>query len=210
MALEKVLRSGKTTVPGEPAEKKPKVARASTRSIRSSTEVFLIGHPSASISGSKLPTNKQALQYFLYLKRDSHTEDNHVIAYETIDVIISFWQMARIKTMTRKNAMLHLMKIHESHRKLPRNKASSTDPDGKRHAFSTELDKLLDIGAPDAIDKIRSNRLLTKEKKEEDICFYMDQRNERLAHMSGHDKIFEQNEASHMVPHTSDCTICSV
>ena len=27
------------------------------------------------------------------------------------------------------------MKIHESHRELARNKASSTDPDGRRHDF---------------------------------------------------------------------------
>ena len=188
MASEKTLRSGKTTVCGEPAEKKSKVAGTATRS---STEVFLVGHPSASISGSKLPTNRQALQYFLYLKRDSPTQDNHVIAYDTIDAIIPFWQMARIKTMTRQNAMLHFMKIHESHRKLARNKDRPTDPQDKRKAFILVLDQLLDIGAPDAIEEINKNRLLSREKKEEDIRFYQDQQNKRLAHMSGHDKVFE-------------------
>lgn len=42
------------------------------------------------------------------------------------------------------------------------------------------------------MEEIRSNRLLTKETKEEDVNFYLDQQTTRLAHMSGHDKVFEK------------------
>lgn len=100
--------------------------------------------------------------------------------------------MARIKTMTRKNAMLHFMKFHDRHRNLARNKQRQSDPSEKRAEFACELDKLFDIGAPDAIAEIQHNRLLSKVKKEEDIRFYLDQRNERQGHMSGHDKVFER------------------
>ena len=84
------------------------------------------------------------------------------------------------------------MKLHYHHRNLSRSKGRSSDPGGKRASFVLELDQLFDIGAPDAIEEIQNNRLLSKEKKEEDIKFYIDQQNERRGHMSGHDKIFEK------------------
>lgn len=43
-----------------------------------------------------------------------------------------------------------------------------------------------------AVEDIRTNRLLTKEAKEEDVSFYLDQQTTQLAHMSGHDKVFEK------------------
>jgi len=159
------------------------------------TETFLIGCPSESISGSKLPTNRQAFQYFLHLKNSpeysGQAHDNQFFAYETIDAGMPFWHMARIKTMTRQNAMLHFMSLKDKHRKLAKNKGREGDPGGRRKEFELELDKLFDIGSPDAILEIKKNRLLSKEKIEEDIRFYRDQQTERLGCMSGHDKVFE-------------------
>ncbi|KAK8394260.1 hypothetical protein O3P69_006451 [Scylla paramamosain] len=54
-----------------------------------------------------------------------------------------------------------------------------------------EMDNLFDIGAPDAVQDIESNRLLSMEKKDDNIRFYQDQRTERKGRMSGHDKTFE-------------------
>ena len=51
-----------------------------------------------------------------------------------------------------------------------------------------------DIRSKDAVEEIRTNRLLTKETKEEDVTFYLNQQTARLAHMSGHDKVFEKKE----------------
>ena len=45
------------------------------------------------------------------------------------------------------------------------------------------------------MEEIRTNRLLKKEAKEEDVSFYLDQQTTRLAHMSDHDKIFEEKAA---------------
>lgn len=192
MASGSLLRCGKVVPHGsescEPAHKLAKVAKPKTRS---SSEVFLVGQPSASISGSKLPTNRQVFQYFLYLKQDTPRENNESLAYDMVDAVLPFWNMARIKTVTRQNAMLNFMKMHEKHRKLCRNRGRESDPEGKRASFCKELNRLFDIAAPDAIDEIRKNRLLTNEKKEEDVNFYTDQKGDRRAHMSGHDKIFE-------------------
>ncbi|KAG0717168.1 hypothetical protein GWK47_055016 [Chionoecetes opilio] len=83
------------------------------------------------------------------------------------------------------------MTLHKKHRDLARNKGRTGDPGGKRSAFVLELDSLFDIGASDAIQEIERNRLLSREKKDKDIRLYQDQKTERKAHMSGHDKIFE-------------------
>ncbi|XP_076033868.1 uncharacterized protein LOC143020881 [Oratosquilla oratoria] len=99
--------------------------------------------------------------------------------------------MAGIKTMTRQNCMKLFVRIHDKHRTLVKSKERASDPGGKRSAFVLELDSLLDKGAPDAVQNVETNRLLSREKKVEDIRFYQDQRTERNGRMLGHDKIFE-------------------
>ena len=41
------------------------------------------------------------------------------------------------------------------------------------------------------MEEIKTNRLLTREAKGKAIDFFLDQRTTHLAHMSGHDKVFE-------------------
>ena len=113
------------------------------------------------------------------------------LANETVEAIIPFWQMARIKTMTKYNAAQHFMTLHKKHRDLARNKGRTGDPGGKRSAFVLELDSLFDTGASYAIHDIESNRVLSREKRDENMRLYQDQKTDRKAHMSGHDKIFE-------------------
>ncbi|KAG0706298.1 hypothetical protein GWK47_024335 [Chionoecetes opilio] len=192
MAVSKELRGRKVDI----SEPPPAVQRQASRrpATRSATETFLIGYPSSSISGSQLPTNRQAFQYFLHLQslpENTGNPKHQDLANETAEAIIPFWQMARIKTMTKYNAAQHFMTLHKKHRDLARNKGRTGDPGGKRSAFVLELDSLFDIGASDAIQEIERNRLLSREKKDKDIRLYQDQKTERKAHMSGHDKIFE-------------------
>ena len=194
MASGRQLRSGKvvsdTSERDEPTEKRRKVATPATRS---SSDVYLIGQPSSSISGCQLPTNRQVFQYFLHLRNENPNSDNRSLAHDTVDVVLPFWSMARIKTLTRPNAVNHFMILHEKYRKIVKNKGRDNKPEEeKRTDFLKDLDKLFDIGSKDAVEEIRTNRLLTKEAKEEDVNFYLDQQTTRLAHMSGHDKVFEK------------------
>ncbi|KAK8384714.1 hypothetical protein O3P69_014350 [Scylla paramamosain] len=99
--------------------------------------------------------------------------------------------MARIKTMTRQSCMKLFVKLHDKHRALMKSKGRASDTGRKRSAFVLELDSLFNKGAPDAVQNIESNRLLSMEKKDEDIRLYQDQRTERKGLISGHDKIFE-------------------
>ncbi|KAG0721833.1 hypothetical protein GWK47_045634 [Chionoecetes opilio] len=148
MAVSKELRGRKVDI----SEPPPAVQRQASRrpATRSATETFLIGYPSSSISGSQLPTNRQAFQYFLHLQslpENTGNPKHQDLANETVEAIIPFWQMARIKTMTKYNAAQHFMTLHKKHRDLARNKGRTGDPGGKRSAFVLELDSLFDIGA---------------------------------------------------------------
>ena len=194
MASGRQLRCGKvvsdTSERDEPTEKRRKVATPATRSF---SDVYLIGQPSYSIRGSQLPTNRQVFQYFLHLRNDNPNSDNRSLAHDTVDVVLPFWNMARIKTLTRPNAVNRFMILHEKYRKIVKNKGRNNKPEEEKRAnFLKDLDKLFDIGTKDVVEEIRSNRLLTKETKEEDVNFYLDQQTTRLAHMSGHDKVFEK------------------
>jgi hypothetical protein len=192
MALSKELR-GRTVDMSEPP---PAVQRkiSSRPSTRSTTETFLVGYPSSCISGAQLPTDRQAFQYLLLLQslpENAGKPKLHDLIKEMVEAIIPFWQMARIKTMKTQNCVKLFMKLHDKHRTLVKSKGRAGDPGGKRSAFVLELDSLFDIGASDALQDIESNRLLSRQKKDEDIRFYQDQRTDRNGHMSGHDKIFE-------------------
>lgn len=193
MASQRQLRSGKVVnnkcEQDAPTENRRKVT---THTTRSTSYVYLIGQPSSSISGSQLPTSRQVFQYFLHLRNERPNDDNRSLAYDTMDVVLPFWSMARIKTLTRQNAVNHFMILHQKYRNIVKNKGRDNKTEEEKRAnFLKDLDKLFDIGANDAVEEIRTNRLLTVEAKGQDINFYLDQQTIRLGHMSGHDKVFE-------------------
>ena len=78
---------------------------------------------------------------------------------------------------------------------MAKNKSRIRDVGGKQALFISELDKLWNIGAKDAVATICENRLLTASNKKEDIAFYSDQQGMREAVMSGKDNIFKDKFA---------------
>jgi hypothetical protein len=162
---------------------------------RKRTDFWLIGHPSATLTGAKLPDCRQVMKYVLYLRHDPESVKNGVknadIAHAVVDSVVIFWHMARIKTKTRQNCVLDVMSLWNVWNSLMKNKNRPNDPENRRATFTAKLDTLFDIGAPDAVNEIRNSRLLSAKKKQDDIDFYLDQQHERRATMNGHDKIFE-------------------
>ena len=184
-----VLKKNEKSLP-EDESKLPRKKRKST--TRSTSNVFLVGQPMDRIAGSQLPTGRQAFRYYLHIKSNAHTQTTlDELAYQVVDAILIFWNMARIKTITRKNSMIKFKRIVENHRQLAKSKDRKGDPHGLRKKFEEGLDSLFDIGAEDVEEDILKNRLLDDETKAEDIAFYKDQQTLRKSRMSGHDKIFE-------------------
>ena len=194
-------RSGREFAkPADPVPKKRKnessPASVSSKPVtRRDTDFWLIGQPSPSITGSKLPDCRQVMKYFLFLRHDPENIKNKIsndeIAYAAVDSVITFWNMARIKTKYRHNCMQDVMNLWGQWDAVAKNKVRPTDPGEKRANFMNKLNTLFDIGAPDAMDEIMKNRLLSAEKKNDDVQFYIDQMGARKATMNVHNKVFE-------------------
>ena len=118
---------------------------------RASSLVFLIGPTLEEIPGSQLPTKRQVLQHYFYLKQQSKSENgwfrSDKVANETIVAVESFWLKACIKTLHRKNSLKLLDNLEKTHRKLLRNaKKSCPSEVQKRELFTENIDTLFDIG----------------------------------------------------------------
>ncbi|KAG7172797.1 hypothetical protein Hamer_G007042 [Homarus americanus] len=123
---------------------------------------------------------RQVLKFFFHTVNESG--DRQETFKETVRNVLTFWNLARIKTISERGCW----------EKLTRSLQKSRDRAAKDKVenFKSQLDLLWDIGAPDAVEDIEKNRLLTPADKQQDIAFYQDQRGERKAFMSGNDKIF--------------------
>ena len=179
------------------SEDLPSTSSKTTKtSTRTTSGAFLIGHPARSIAGSKLPTLRQVMQVLLHEKASGFSSGGMASNRDCITFVVDrvnvFWQMAGIKTITKPNSILRLESDFAEWTNLKKSMGRPTDPGNKREKFTEKLDKLWDIGAPDAVKEIQTNRLLTPGDKQQDIAFYFDQQNERNATMSGNDKILKK------------------
>ncbi|KAG7164901.1 hypothetical protein Hamer_G017308 [Homarus americanus] len=160
--------------------------RPTSSTTRSATEIYLVGQPASSVRGSKLPTMRQVLKFFFHTVNESG--DRQETFKETVRNVLTFWNLARIKTISERGCREKLTKLWEHWRSLQKSRDRAAKD--KVENFKSQLDLLWDIGAPDAVEDIEKNRLLTPADKQQDIAFYQDQRGERKAFMSGNDKIF--------------------
>lgn len=167
-------------------------SKKQVKQTRKKTNFYLVGYPSEFIPGSKLPTLRQALQVLLFKKNVEKKERTTRAQVEsTVDCVLKFWGKAGIKTITKKNCVKRMQKKYQEWCCLSKSKSRVRDVGGKRALFESELDKLWDIGADDAVKTIRENRMLTASDKDQDIAFYADQQSMRKAIMLGKDKIFK-------------------
>ena len=107
--------------------------------------------------------------------------------------VLTFWKMPGVETIiTNRSAEERLKKNFNTWISLCRSKNCTSDPGDKREIFRNSLEKLKDIGSPNAIQTILQNRLLSSDKKNEDSAFYEDRQGERKTFMSGMDKVFQR------------------
>ena len=92
------------------------------------------------------------------------------IAEMVLNETYRYWKIANIPVMTRFYAKKKLLQIFDHYLKLSRNKKRETETEKmKRANFNEDLDKLFDVAAEDAEEKIRKDRLLEEGAKCEDI-----------------------------------------
>ena len=114
------------------------------------------------------------LQFLFHVKESGNCERKSEAYKITVENVLPFWEMARIKIMMPKNCCQKLESLFTEWQN-PQKSANRADQNAKRTLFAEKLDKLWDIGATDALEEIRKKRLLTARDKAEDEAFYRDQ-----------------------------------
>lgn len=77
------------------------MALTSKKRLRSSDDdVFLVGKCNSEIVGAKLPSIKQVLQVFFYQIRHEKLNAKESVGI-AVDLVIPFWNKARIPTQTK-------------------------------------------------------------------------------------------------------------
>lgn len=136
---------------------------------RQRDNVFLIGHMSHQITGSKLPSNCQVLRSLFYNMRQVKL-NNREAARLTIKEVLIFWEKAKIPTKHEKDCITKLERLYEEWRKLQKNAArsASTTQKQKIEDFKSTFDDLFDVAHQDALinttQEDRQFLLLQREK----------------------------------------------
>ena len=118
---------------------------------RNQKKLYLLDSYVDKINGAKLPSNKQALGYFLYL----YCEKNFTIrkaANLTIEKIFVFWQRASIPVKQKQNALIKLEKYFQKWQSLQKHKLRDSDNQRQQEeAFKECLDNLFDVAHAQAL-----------------------------------------------------------
>lgn len=124
-------------------------------STRNQKCIYLLDSYITDITGSKLPSNRQALGYFLYL----HLEGKETIRQAstlTIEKVFKFWEKACIPVKHKKNAITKLEKLYNSWKNLRKHKLRCSITQQKQESeFKECLDDLFDVAHVNALNMIR-------------------------------------------------------
>ncbi len=138
------------------------------KSLRSSTEIFLIGHEYSQIVGTKLPSVKQVLCVFFYnhcTLKLTIRESAALVVQETC----IFWSKARIPVRKEQHCIEKVEKLYKDWQNLNKNKNKDQHIFRDREAIFTEaLDNIFDIAHADVltlIDDTKKAFLLSQREK---------------------------------------------
>jgi len=121
---------------------------------RNQKKLYLLDSYVQEITGAKLPSNKQALGYFLYLHREQSYPIRKAAAL-TIEKIFIFWQKASIPVKQKQNAIIKLEKFFRKWQTLQKHKTrKSVTQAEQEETFKECLDDLFDIAHAQALTMI--------------------------------------------------------
>lgn len=143
-------------------------------SLRQQDRIFLIGHMSHQITGSKLPSNCQVLRSLFYNIRQVKLMTREA-ARLTAQEVVLFWEKAKIPTRHFKDCVAKIEKLYEEWRNLQKSasRSNSKAQNKKIDTFKSTLDDLFDIAHQDALKNITEEDkqfLLLQRKKGRPGC----------------------------------------
>lgn len=123
-------------------------------SLRSNSEIYLIGFERFQILGSKLPSHKDVLQVFFHNRRTLKLSERESFKLAVKESTI-FWEKAIIPIRKEQRQIEKLEKVYQRWLSLSKSKKK----DGKKHlaneeSFKNDLNQLFDIAHGDAMDML--------------------------------------------------------
>ena len=122
------------------------------KATRSQNQLYLLGDTVTVLTGSKLPSLRMALGFFLH----HHLELKETIRQSsavTINEISKFWLKARIPMREHQNCQTKLEKSFEEWRLIKKNKARASPTQlARESAFVSTLDNLFDVAHADTLN----------------------------------------------------------
>ena len=117
---------------------------------RKQSKIYCLDSYVVDMTGSKLPSNRQALGHFLYLHREvQHTIQ--IAATLTIEKIFLFWEKAGIPTKQKRNAIKKLESFFHSWQNLQKHeKRQSISQKVHEEKFEQSLNDLFDVAHENA------------------------------------------------------------
>lgn len=149
--------------------------------LRSSSATYLLGEEVTDILGSKLPSKKQVLGFFIHSHFSKSKLSLRDCAKLTFTEVIKFWVMARIPTKEDYHCYDQIIELYEKWQDIKKHRDRRTPAQIKKEEiFVDEMDDLFDIAHANAMTKI---------KIPQDKMFLQLQRQKgRVGSMSGIDK----------------------
>lgn len=154
--------------------------RPGPHKTRNAAAVWLIGCGTPSICGeNKLPVLRSVLQHVIFLHGAGNGKCMKIrdACRHAVEKLVDIWGRAGIPTLQIKDATDNLVTRFNEWTLLK--KARNKPATERREKFIAMLDKLFDIGPPDAMKRI---------KLEEDKLFYKSMQEDRVATMASVDR----------------------
>lgn len=131
------------------------MASTSGVSLRSTSQIFLVGPVSHQITGCKLPSNRQVLSTLFFNLRTNKKLSVRDSAKLVIQEVNLFWTKARIPTKYEKDAITKVEKLYKEWANHQKNsKKTSAAIISQFAKFSSTLDDLFDIAHQNALDSM--------------------------------------------------------
>ena len=188
-------------------------------STRSSSEVFLVGHPSPNFPPGVLPTNLDILREVLWKKEllGETLPSNKIVScpldqgifgaicskdegclkleedkYCTLQKIKKCWNQAGIKTVGDSQIRCNIVKLWTEFKELKKKRTRlSVSAVQDRDQFKIHLTKCFNISSKDALETIQNDKKRDDKAKESDIIFLADQLGDRKMIFTTLDKKYD-------------------
>lgn len=139
-----------------------------SRVTRSKDSIWLIGHPSETITGARLPAGRDVMQNFIFFHcvKKLPVADS---ARQVHDQLMPFWTKSRLPVRQKQHIIQKIKDLYSEQQRLMSSRARSNEKDKQNQKQYTEkLDNLFDISHANAAQLISNeeDRLFLKLQQE--------------------------------------------